>query len=84
MAGLPGTRVLLERGDVAGAQDVVFSENGRAHQDDLGAEEKKRRVKAKSSRTESYHRHHVGAGVFRNDVGNSQKRVSVCFCQVSK
>lgn len=38
LAGLLGTRVLLEGGHVAGAQDVVFSEDGRTHQNDLRAE----------------------------------------------
>lgn len=37
VAGLLGTRVLLEHGYIAGAEDVVFSEDGRTHQDDLGA-----------------------------------------------
>lgn len=36
VARLLGAGVALERGHVAGAQDVLFSEDGRSHQDDLG------------------------------------------------
>lgn len=39
VAGLLGTRVLLEGGYIAGAQDVVFLEDRGTHQDDLGAGE---------------------------------------------
>lgn len=35
-AWLLGTGVSLECGHVAGAQDVLLSEDGRSHQDDLG------------------------------------------------
>lgn len=37
VAGLPGTRVLLEHGHVAGAQGILFSEDGGSHQNDLPA-----------------------------------------------
>lgn len=36
VARLLGAGVALERGHVAGAQDVLLSEDGRSHQDDLG------------------------------------------------
>lgn len=36
VARLLGARVALERGHVAGAQDVLLSEDGGSHQDDLG------------------------------------------------
>lgn len=36
VARLLGAGVALECGHVAGAQDVLLSEDGRSHQDDLG------------------------------------------------
>lgn len=36
VARLLGAGVALERGHVAGAQDVLLSEDGRSHQGDLG------------------------------------------------
>lgn len=55
VAGLMGTRVVLEHGYVAGAQGVLLSEDGGTHQNDLEAGNKELKGHAEDfSRTWGY------------------------------